>query len=109
MQDCEPACDNCRCLQSRVNRLLIDRQRLLEDLSAERERANALFVSYPPQAPATALPAQSPAFHGAMPLEGGLPLRYQVVDAVNSAVKKVLPGAHVVGRRLALSLRRRRT
>lgn len=100
-------CPACAGLEAEVKRLTIERHRLVELLAAERERANAFFVSYPPQqGPRSdaALPPPPPSAHREAP-----PLRYQVADQLNAAVKR-LPGVHRMARGMvsAIKLFRRR-
>jgi hypothetical protein len=105
-------CLNCARLRDEIARLAVDRQRLIELLASERERANALFVSYPPQGPGTVswppMPA-SAAPPGSDPAgQSDKPLRYKVADKLNDAVKNSLPTAHGLAKRALAALRGKR-
>jgi hypothetical protein len=83
-------CANCQALQEQIYRLTMERQLLVEQLADERERANALFVNYPP--PPRVEVAPPTATDG-----GAKPLRYQVIDQINEAVCR-LPGYELARR-----------
>jgi hypothetical protein len=109
-------CLNCARLRDEIARLAVDRQRLIELLASERERANALFVSYPPQGPGTVswppMPASAAlpvSWHAAwLPSQSDKPLRYKVADSLNDAVKNNLPTAHGLAKRALAALRGKR-
>jgi hypothetical protein len=82
-------CAQCRKLEQDV-------ARLERELAVERERANALYVAWPPQAPA---PPAPPA-----PVEEARPLRYELVDSINHLVSR-FPG-YQLARRAAMRLKR---
>jgi hypothetical protein len=85
-------CGKCKALEEQLFRLTMERQLLVEQLAEERERANALFVSYPPQERLEA------AAQLQLPVEAEIkPLRYQVVDQLNYAVSH-LPGYELARR-----------
>ena len=93
-----PGCPSCRELQTEVFRLTMERQQLVELLASERERANALFVSYPPQGHT---PDSGPA-HYEPPIDK--PLRYRIADKLNDALRARLGPLHKVARGGVLSL-----
>lgn len=81
-------CAKCRDLEAQVFRLAMERQHLLEQVARERMRANALYLAFPPQTYDEGSAPPPP------PAASQVPLRYQVADAINEVVKRVLPGAH---------------
>jgi hypothetical protein len=92
----DPSCTRCQALEEQLFRLTMERDLLSERLAAEKERANALFLSYPPQAhdrppPPPPLPPVEPK-----------PFRYQLADALNDLAFK-LPG-YWLARRAAMAL-----
>jgi hypothetical protein len=91
-------CERCKGLEARIRALELERSDLLLALARERERANALFLSYP--AAAQAAPAQTVA----APVGGRPPLRYRVVDALNNSLKRQFPGVHRAARDAGASL-----
>lgn len=87
------ACSSCTQLQGRVRELLFEREALVKALAREKERANALFLSYPPQvAPQSSQPPMAPP-------RGEVPMRYRVVDSFNENFKRRLPALHQFARR----------
>jgi len=84
----ETECAKCKALEEQIFRLTMERQLLVERLADERERANALFVSYPPQ-------HAEPVVETAISDEK--PLRYTVIDSINEAVCR-LPGYELARR-----------
>lgn len=85
------ACARCKELEAQLTLLQLERQNLLEQVALERQRADALYVAFPPQSRDEAAQAAAQATEK---LRADSPLRYQVADAVNDAMKRVLPGAH---------------
>jgi hypothetical protein len=85
-------CGKCKALEEQLFRLTMQRQLLVEQLADERERANALFVSYPPQERIEAAVQLQPP-----PEAEPKPLRYHVVDHLNDAVSR-LPGYELARR-----------
>ena len=86
-------CERCGAMEARIQDLEQERSDLLLALARERERANALFLAYPP---ATLAPSGAPA-HAAGPT-GPLPLRYRLVDKLNDTVKRGLPVVHIAAK-----------
>jgi hypothetical protein len=92
-------CDGCKRLQAEVDRLV-------EELADERERADALYVGYPPQGPLPApapVPPTAATALAAAPLEAPAPLppplRYRLVDGLNGAFKRYFSPAHRIAKR----------
>ena len=81
-------CERCKGLEARIRDLELERSDLLLALARERERANALFLSYP--APPAAPSAPAPA--AAAPTRP--PLRHRLVDALNDSLKRQFPDVH---------------
>lgn len=80
------ACERCKGLEARIRDLELERSDLLLALARERERANALFLAYPPSHQAANVqPAAQPA---------KLPLRHRLVDAMNDSIKRQFPEIH---------------
>jgi hypothetical protein len=84
-------CARCKELEGQLNALRLERQSLVEQVALERSRADALYVAFPAQARSE---ADHAAAQAAAALKAESPLRYQVADAVNDAMKRMLPGAH---------------
>jgi len=90
-------CEDCKRLQAEVGRLV-------EQLADARERANALYVAFPPQEPMPAPPpAAAAAFAPEQPAPAPapatppepvaprpVPLRYRLVDSLNDSFKRYL-------------------
>jgi hypothetical protein len=86
-------CSSCAQMQGRVRELLSEREALVKALAREKERANALFLAYPPQvAPQSSQPPMAPP-------RGEIPMRYRVVDSLNENFKRRLPALHQFTRR----------
>jgi hypothetical protein len=85
-------CPGCERLEERVQELLVEHESLVKALARERERANALFLAYPPQvATPSHVPMSAP--------QNDVPMRYRVVDSLNENFKRRLPGIHRFARR----------
>ena len=92
------ACERCKGLEARIRDLELERSDLLLALARERERANALFLSYPASAPAaSAVPPPAA-------VVGKPPLRHRLVDAVNNSLKRQFPDVHRAARDMGASL-----
>jgi hypothetical protein len=87
-----PACPRCESLEERIQELTAEHASLLKALVREKERANALFLGYPPQV--ATRPSVPPS-----PRAGEVPMRYRVVDALNENFKRRLPALHRFARR----------
>lgn len=83
--DKAPSCEGCKRLEARIQQLELERSDLLLALARERERANALFLAYPP---VNAHVAQ------AQGMPQTLPMRYRVIDALNASLKNRFPDIH---------------
>lgn len=82
----DASAERCKQLEARVRALELERSDLLLALARERERANALFLAYPPTFQvASVQPAAQPT---------KLPLRHRVVDALNESLKRQFPEIH---------------
>ena len=79
-------CERCPGLEARIRDLELERSDLLLALARERERANALLLSYPA---AVATPSAPPAAAPTRP-----PLRHRLVDALNDSLKRQFPDMH---------------
>jgi hypothetical protein len=90
------SCARCKELEEQLFRITMERDLLGERLAVEKERANALFVSYPPQAHERPAPPPPPP-----PVEPK-PFRYQLADTLNELAFK-LPG-YWLARRAAMAL-----
>jgi hypothetical protein len=86
-------CQNCGELTRQIAALERECRRLERELTEERDRANALYLSFPP------LDLRDGGFSlPRIPRE--LPLRYQVVDQLNAYAKRALPFVHRGAKRL---------
>jgi hypothetical protein len=85
-------CPGCEQLEERVQDLLVEHESLLKALAREKERANALFLAYPPQ---VATPSPTPL----SPPQNDVPMRYRVIDSLNENFKRRLPSVHQFARR----------
>jgi hypothetical protein len=82
----DAAVERCKQLEARVRALELERSDLLLALARERERANALFLAYPPTFQvASVQPAAQPT---------KLPLRHRLIDALNEGLKRQFPEIH---------------
>jgi hypothetical protein len=83
IEEVEQECPRCRVLERELALLSIDCQQKVQALAAERERANALFIAYPPQG----LPLPAPAPRG--PALDNRALRYRLVDVADRAIDRL--------------------
>jgi hypothetical protein len=80
------ACERCKGLEARLRDLELERSDLLLALARERERANALFLAYPPTFQTASAPPPAPVTKP--------PLRHRLVDALNNSLKRQFPDVH---------------
>jgi hypothetical protein len=90
-EEVEQECPRCRVLERELACLSIDCQQKVQALAAERERANALFIAYPPQG--LHVPALAP---GRPPIDNR-PLRYRLVDVADRAINRLGPARLLSG------------
>ena len=91
-------CANCERLEERIEELSGELSAAMTALARERERSNALFLSYPPQV-VSAGPESSRHPLPSPSIGDAVPLRHRVVDALNVMVKRRLPVVHQAARR----------
>ena len=90
------ACERCQGLEARIRDLELERGDLLLALARERERANALFLAYPPTFQAATAQPAAPVTRP--------PLRHRLVDALNNSLKRQFPDVHRAAKDAGASL-----
>jgi len=86
-----PGCERCQRLEKDLRALQAERDELWLSLAKERQRANAILLSFPHAEKSEPIVAP-PIIIYADP--GPQPLRYKVADMVNNGMKRLLPFGH---------------